>query len=263
KRCGLQKTGGYRMRSRLHGFGFAVAALLVLVSAARPQAACQGCDCMLPDIVPSGPAPLRYRDLVFATATTTSNVVYGTAVNQQAQTVTLMLDVYEPTGDTSMSRPAIVWVHGGSFRSGDKTSGELVDEATTFARKGYLNVSINYRLSVDGCPGPPGGASECVQAIVDAMTDAQTAGRFLRSHAATYRVDTTRIAIGGSSAGAITALNVGYNPAVGGAGDLYPGFSSAVGGAVSLSGSEILGSPNTGDAPALLFHGTADPIVPY
>ena len=38
---------------------------------------------------------------------------------------------------------------------------------------------------------------------------------------------------------------------------------SAVRGAVSLSGAHILGSPSAGEAAALLFHGTADPLVPY
>jgi len=57
-----------------------------------------------------------------------------------------LLDIYEPTGDAVTERPAIVWVHGGSFCCGDKGSAEIVDEANTFARKGYLNVSINYRL---------------------------------------------------------------------------------------------------------------------
>jgi predicted esterase len=87
------------------------------------------------------------------------------------------------------------------------------------------------------------------------MQDAQTAVRFLRANAATYGIDPTRIAIGGSSAGAITALNVGYatseDPA------------SAVRAAVSLSGANLLSNISAGDAPALLFHGTADPLVPY
>src|SRR4029450_3163899 len=104
-----------------------------------------GCDWQ--KLVPPGAAPLRYRDAVFSGVTTTSNVTYGSAVNQQGQTVTLQLDVYAPTGDTVADRPAIVWVHGGSFAFGNKTSPEIVDEATTFARKGFVNVSINYRLS--------------------------------------------------------------------------------------------------------------------
>jgi acetyl esterase/lipase len=252
------------MCSRRNVFGLALVALLTLVPAGgRPaQAACTGCNCPLPDKTPPGAAPLRYRDLVFPNVTTITDVTYTTAVNQQGQPVTLMLDVYQPTGDTITSRPAIVWVHGGSFAFGSKTSAELIDEATTFAGKGYVNVSINYRLSPNGCTGS-GTVSECVTAIVDAMHDTQTAVRFLRANAAVYGVDTSRIACGGTSAGAITALNVGYNPNDVGTNPDYPGFSSAVGGAVSLSGAEILGTPNAGDAPALLFHGTNDTLVPY
>ena len=70
------------------------------------------------------------------------------------------------------------------------------------------------------------------------------------------------IAIGGTSAGAITALNVGYNPDDPGTSG-NPGHSSAVKGAVSLSGAKILGNAGAGDAPSLLFHGTADGLVPY
>ena len=109
--------------------------------------------CALPFITPPGSAPLRYRDPVFASVSKTSDVVYGSAINAENQTVTLTLDIYEPTGDTVTARPAIVWVHGGSFTSGDKTSPELVDEANTFASKGYFNVSINYRLEPGGCTG--------------------------------------------------------------------------------------------------------------
>jgi acetyl esterase/lipase len=212
-------------------------------------------------VTPPGPAPLRYRDAVFANVTKTSNVTYGSAVDQQGQTVTLKLDVYSPTGDTVTSRPAIVWVHGGSFSGGDKSSPELVDESNVFAMKGYVNVSINYRLSPSGCSASAPSGS-CVQAIIDAQHDAQAAVRFLRANAATYGVDTNRIAIGGTSAGAITALNVGYNPDdPGNSGN--PGQSSAVRGAVSLSGAKILGAAGPGDSSSLLFHGTADPLVPY
>ncbi len=83
----------------------------------------------------------------------------------------------------------------------------------------------------------------------------RSAVRFVRAHAAAYGVDPNRIAIGGSSAGAITALQVGYasseNPA------------SKVRAALSLSGANLLSTISKGDAPALLFHGTADPLVPY
>jgi acetyl esterase/lipase len=217
-----------------------------------------GCDWHL--IVPSGPAPLRYRDQIFTSVTTTSNVVYGSAVNQQGVTVTLRLDVYQPTGDAAAARPAIVWIHGGSFRALNKTSPEIVDEATVFAKKGYVGVSIDYRLSTNGCTG--GVTQECLTAITQAKEDAQAAVRFLRMNAATYHVDPNRIASAGTSAGAITALNVGYDPEhPGNSGN--PGFLSSVRAAVSLSGAQLLTSPNAGEASALLFHGTADNLVPY
>jgi acetyl esterase/lipase len=217
--------------------------------------------CAVPPLLkPPGDAPLRYRDAISNSVTTTKDVTYGSAVNQLGTTVSLKLDVYRPAGDTLTSRPAIVWVHGGSFSSGDKTSPELVDEATTFAKKGFVNVSINYRLG-PGCSFSMPTAA-CVTSIVDAMHDAQAAVRFLRSEATTYGIDPNRIAIGGTSAGAITALDVGFNPDHPGTSG-HPGFSSSVGAVVSLSGGRLLGVANAGDAPSLLFHGTADPLVPY
>jgi carboxylesterase type B len=227
----------------------AIVGVLALVAA--------GCD--LQKVVPPGDAPLRYRDGVFSVVTTTRDVTYGSAVDQEGETVTLALDVYRPAGDTVTERPAIVWVHGGSFAFGSKTSPEIVDEATTFAKKGFVSVSINYRLSPNGCTTV---TAECVTAIVDAKHDAQAAVRFLRAHADDYGVDDSRIAIAGTSAGAITALNVGYGPEdVGDSGN--PGFASTVRAAVSLSGAKILTTANPGEAAALLFHGTADGLVPY
>ena len=215
------------------------------------------CDLLWPG-AHGGPPPLRYRDDIFSAVTKTSDIVYGTAPDRQGNPVTLRLDVYQPTGDTVTKRPLIVWVHGGSFRAGTKTSAELVDEATTFAKKGYVSASISYRLSSSGCPPIDG---ECVQAIYDANADAQTAIRFLRSVASTYRIDPSRIAIGGTSAGAITALHVGYRLASPGA--TPPSAASSVRAALSLSGASYLASADSGDAPALLFHGTADGLVPY
>jgi para-nitrobenzyl esterase len=219
--------------------------------------------CGLHTITPPGPAPLRYRDAVFTNVTTTTDITYGSAPDQQGNTVTLKLDMYQPTGDTSSLRPAIVWVHGGSFSGGDKTSGELVDEATVFSKQGYVNVSINYRLNPAGCSAAGGSTVTCVQEIIDAQHDAQAAVRFLRKNATTYGIDPDRIAVGGTSAGAITAIHVGANsedPGTSG----NPGFSSSVKAAVALSGAKIIGNAESaGDAPSLLFHGTADPLVPY
>ncbi len=214
-----------------------------------------GTGCDFAQIAVPGTAPVRYRDAVFSSVVKTSDITYGTATNLSGAVVTLKFDLYTPPlTDSYTSRPAIVWVHGGGFSSGDKTSPELVDESNTFAEEGYVNISINYRLEPTGCAAAVPTAA-CIQAIAEATQDAQTAVSFLRTHAATYGVDPNRIAIGGSSAGAITALQVGY------ATSETP--ASGVRAAVSLSGANLLSTISAGDPPTLLFHGTADPLVPY
>lgn len=207
---------------------------------------------------PTDPGPLRFRDEVFAGVTRTNDVEYGAAVAQDGTPTTLRFDLYEPTGDTAPLRPLIIWIHGGSFRSGSRTSAEIVDQANVFARKGYVNASISYRLANPGCTQIN---AQCVEAIVDAAEDAQAAVRYLRANAATYRIDPNRIAIAGTSAGAMTALHVGFRISVPGNSGT-PGVSSTVRAAVSLSGANILAPCETGDAAALMFHGTADPLVP-
>jgi len=227
----------------------------ILIAVAGLAVIAAGCD--FPNIVPPGNAPARYRDAVYTSAQVvkTTDIVYGSATNHAGQTVTLKLDTYlPPASDPVTKRPAIVWIHGGGFSSGNKTSGEIVDEATTFAQKGYVNVSIDYRLEPGGCSA--GGFTEsCIVAIQEATEDGQTAVKWLRSHAGDYGVDPTRIAVAGTSAGAITAAEVGYltseNPAAG------------VRAAVALSGAHIFSPITAGDAPALFFHGTNDPLVPY
>ena len=215
-------------------------------------------SCQMHLLVPTGKAPKRYRDAIFTTVDTTKALTYGKAIGEDGKAQTLLLDLYQPHGDTVTKRPAIVWVHGGGFSTGDRTSPELVDEANTFAKEGYVNVSIDYRLVSGGCAP---FQSDCITGIGMAKEDAQAAVRFLRAHATTYKIDVNRIAVGGSSAGAITAYNVAYGSnSVGNSGN--PGFSSKVESAVSLSGAALTTGPHPGDPPTMDFHGTADGLVP-
>jgi acetyl esterase/lipase len=216
--------------------------------------------CTLPK--PPGDGTVRYRDQVFSSVSVTRDIVYGNAPDGQGDPVDLELDLYQPTGDTVNRRPALIWVHGGGFTAGDKSSG--ASRATFFAQRGYIAVSINYRLlSETGCGGTTDPTAECEQAALAAQHDAQAAVRWLRANADEYRVDTDRIAIGGSSAGAVTSLLVDWRSEDPGSSG-NPGFSSAVRAAVSVSG----GAPTNeaidgGDPPAIFSHGSEDRTVPF
>jgi para-nitrobenzyl esterase len=230
----------------------------IVVALALSTAVLAGCTVPRPP----GDGQLRYRDQVFSGVAVTNDLTYGSATGINGTPETLKLDLYQPTGDAIAKRPAIVWVHGGGFTMGDKGSG--AGKATFFARLGYVAVSINYRLlSPVGCGGNPDPTPTCEQAALGAQHDAQAAVRWLRANAATYRIDTSRIAIAGASAGAVTSLLVDWRPDdPGDSGN--PGPSSKVRAAVSVSG----GAPTndyitSDDGPALFIHGTEDRVVPY
>src|ERR687889_436217 len=204
---------------------------------------------------PAGDGPLRYRDQVFSAVTTTSDITYGTAPGVDGTPEALKLDLYQPTGDTLAKRPALIWVHGGGFTMGDKSSGRA--RATFFAKLGYVAVSINYRLlSPDGCGGNPDPTPVCQNAALEAQHDAQAAVRWLRANAGAYRIDTRRIAMAGPPGGAVTSvLAATHSEDPGTRGN--PGSPSTIRAAVSVSG----GMPTKelitkGDSPTLFIHGT-------
>src|SRR5262249_52976054 len=158
----------------------------------------------------------------------------------------LALDLYEPAGDHLAARPAIVWIHGGAFAKNSKTDPNLVRIARYFAQLGYVTASIDYRLLN---PNPDAGFPYPATAVNAARDDPRDAVRFLRRNAATYRIDPARIAIGGASAGAMTALHAAYA-----GGDATGAGVRAV---VDLWGAlqgyqQLVG----GDAPLVIFHGT-------
>ncbi len=107
------------------------------------------------------------------------DIVYATADG-----VDLGLDLFLPA--SVGPHPAIVFVHGGGWTAGDKSSWE--DEALRFADEGYVGISINYRLA----PAYPFPA---------AVEDTKAAVRWLRTHAADLGIDPARIGAMGSSAG--------------------------------------------------------------
>jgi len=198
----------------------------------------------------------RYLDPVFQQIDIQSNIVYGSAFNPlSGQQETLLLDRYEPAGDSAPARPAIVIVHGGGFLAGSKSDPPNVETARQFASRGYLAVSIDYRLAQSNAqknanfPLVYGNAAE----------DYRNAVQFVRQNAAAWGVDTSRIVGLGGSAGAATCLEGSYleeNPT--------PAISSDTQVVIDLWGHlPSLTSMMAGDAPLMIVHGTADPVVPF
>jgi len=99
------------------------------------------------------------------------------------------LDLVRPKTTANSPRPGIVFVHGGGWRSGDKRRGIFLDGAIDYARKGYVCITVNYRLTGEA-PFPA-----CIE-------DVKCAVRWFRAHAGKYNLDPNRIGGYGNSAGA-------------------------------------------------------------
>ncbi len=165
-------------------------------------------------------------------------------------------------------RPAIVYIHGGGWKKGDKR-GKGIGAVLDYAAKGYVCISVNYRLDVD--------KKACVE-------DVKCAVRWLRAHAEKYNVDPDRIGAAGNSSGGHLALMLAVCPASAGLeGDgpyqehssmvqsahcsstpIMPGFRGLRGKPADPDVQKI--QPMTyvsGDVPPLYFiHGTEDTKAP-
>ena len=98
------------------------------------------------------------------------------------------LDLARPTAKSAEPRPAIVFIHGGGWRGGDKRRGTFLNGALDYAAKGYVCVTLNYRLLAEA-PFPA-----CIE-------DCKCAVRWLRANAQKYNIDPDRIGGYGNSAG--------------------------------------------------------------
>ncbi|UCC97352.1 MAG: alpha/beta hydrolase [Phycisphaerales bacterium] len=127
------------------------------------------------------------------------------------------LDLAMPEEPGHEPRPAIVFVHGGGWRSGDKRAGNFLRPTLEFAAQGYVCITVNYRL-LGEAPMPA-----CVE-------DVKCAVRWLRAHAGKYNVDPERVGAYGNSAGAHLVAMLGLCPASAGLeGDgSWRGYSSMV-----------------------------------
>lgn len=96
-------------------------------------------------------------------------------------------------------RPALIVIHGGGWSSGDPTL--MAPVCRYFASRGMQVFNLQYRLTQDGGPY-----------MIDCVSDAQAAVRFLRANARVLKINPNRIAATGDSSGGHLAGCLGTMP---------------------------------------------------
>lgn len=121
-------------------------------------------------------------------------VVYRTILTRR-----LHMDICTPSQRPTEAAPAVILIHGGGWRSGDRSM-EL-PMALQLAARGYVAATVEYRLSPEAL-------------YPAAVLDLKAAVRWLRAHARAYGVDTSRIAVYGCSSGGHLASLLGVTNGV-------------------------------------------------
>ena len=102
-------------------------------------------------------------------------------------------DLYLPMNvPAGQKAPALILIHGGGFNDGDKRRYREINFGTNAAKRGYLAMSINYKLrKTKGQVTWP----QCIYDVKEAV-------RWLKLNADKYQIDPERIgALGGSAGG--------------------------------------------------------------
>ena len=105
----------------------------------------------------------------------------------KAGDVSLKLDLYKPKSESAKPRPCLVWIHGGGWQGGNKSSG--AGRVAPYVASGdYVGVSVGYRLTDVAIW--PAQIHDCKAAI-----------RYVRANADKLGIDPNKIGVWGSSAG--------------------------------------------------------------
>jgi acetyl esterase/lipase len=189
---------------------------------------------------------------------------YNTFTYLADDTTVLELDYFRPDSLTG-GAPLVIFLHGGGFSGGVRSDGHPFCQA--LSDSGIHAASISYTLYMKGknfsCDGI---LSEKVKAIQLAASQSQMAVNWFLDKADLFGIDSTKIFLAGSSAGAEAVLQSVYQDP---SGEQYypeslpPGFRFAgvISGAGALLDINMIDRDNM--VPTLSFHGTCDPLVPY
>jgi len=134
----------------------------------------------VPQRAPAAEPPTVPADVLFE-----SKIEYANPDNQH-----LALDMARPKSVTG-SAPAIVCIHGGGFRAGNREHHDGL--CIALAQRGYVAVTPTYRLAPQ-------------YQFPAAMHDVKSVVRWLRANAGKYGIDPARIGATGDSAGGHLAL---------------------------------------------------------
>ncbi len=147
----------------------------------------------------------------------------------------LYLDAFYPSGRDRALRPAVLLIHGGGWRSGDRS--QQIPMAGQLAANGYVAVTVEYRLSTEAL-------------YPAAVHDLKAAVRWLRANAGKYGIDPTKIAALGCSAGGQLAALLGTTSDIAkleGTAGCHAGHSSAVQAVVDVDGILAFIHPESGE----------------
>ena len=125
---------------------------------------------------------------------TAANVAYGPLERQ-------VLDFWQAKSDKPA--PVVFCIHGGGWTNGDKSS--YYGGVKNFLDNGISVVTINYRLMAQA------NAQKVTPPVKAPLDDAARALQFVRSKAAEWNIDKTRIGATGGSAGACSSLWLAFH----------------------------------------------------
>lgn len=146
---------------------------------------------------------VRYKDDLFNELKILKDISYRPDTENKRFT----LDIYMPANDDRKDRPVVVWMHGGGFKFGKKTSRGIPIWCKQFARKGYVCVAINYSLSKEKTLSDP---QAFIRGCQRALLDLEAAINFMEAREDEYGIDLRQLILAGNSAGGTMALQAAY-----------------------------------------------------